>query len=252
MERKKILITNDDGIQAPGIRYLIEVMKPFGDVYVMAPDKARSGSGHAITFTEPLRINTHATAEHYQEYSCNGTPVDCVKLAEHVVLKGMPDLVVSGINHGSNASINLIYSGTMAAVLEANIDGVPAIGFSLDTHREDIDFAPYRASIEKVVEYVLQEGLPKGVCLNVNIPYVPQVKGLRICRQAQASWVQGFDTRKDPRGGYYHWLTGEFKLLDEGKDTDIQAVADAYVAVVPVQLDFTAHSMMQKLQTLTK
>ncbi len=216
----------------------------------MAPNKPQSGSGHAITFTEPLRIHNHKEETLYHEYSCNGTPVDCIKLAEHIVLKGTPDLVVSGINHGSNASINVIYSGTMAAVIEGNIDGIPSIGFSLDTHREDIDFAPYRKSIEKIVEHVLAEGLPRGICLNVNIPFVPEVKGMRVCRQAHASWIQGFDSREDPRGGYYHWLTGKFNLLDKGTDTDIEAIANGYVSVVPVQLDFTAYKSMEGLKSL--
>ncbi len=250
MTKKRILITNDDGIHAPGIRYLIDIMKPYGDVYVMAPNKPQSGSGHAITFTEPLRIHNHKEETLYHEYSCNGTPVDCVKLAEHIVLKGLPDLVVSGINHGSNASINVIYSGTMAAVIEGNIDGVPSIGFSLDTHREDIDFEPYRKSIERIVEHVLTESLPRGVCLNVNIPFVPKVKGMRVCRQAHASWIQGFDSREDPRGGYYHWLTGKFNLLDKGIDTDIEAIANGYVSIVPIQLDFTAHKSIEGLKGL--
>lgn len=250
MSRKKILITNDDGIHAPGIRYLIDIMKPLGDVYVMAPDSVRSGNGHAITFSKPLRVHCITEETYYHEYSCDGTPVDCVKLAEHVVLKAMPDLVVSGINHGSNSSINVIYSGTMAAALEGAIDGVPSIGFSLDTHKEDVDFSPYRDSIETICRYALESNMPKGIALNVNMPYLPQVKGIRICRQAHASWIQGFDSRQDPRGSHYHWLTGKFNSLDDGTDTDIQAVEEGYVAVVPVQYDLTAYKAMPALKAL--
>ncbi len=250
MKKLQILVTNDDGVNAPGIRFLIDVMKEFGDITVMAPDKSQSGTGHAITFSEPLRIKTIEERKGYKEYSCNGTPVDCVKLAENVILKSRPDLLVSGVNHGSNASINVIYSGTMAAVIEGNIDEIPSIGFSLDNYSSDIDFEPSRQFIKKIVQGIIDKGMPKNICLNVNIPHTENIKGIKICRQAKASWSEGFDSRKDPRGGNYHWLTGKFIIADNGGDTDLNAMAGGYISVVPVQVDLTAYKAMDKFRYL--
>lgn len=250
IKRKKILVTNDDGVTAPGIRFLIDIMKEFGDVTVVAPDKSQSGTGHGITFSEPLRLKTITKIENYSEYSCNGTPVDCVKLAENVVFEEVPDLVVSGVNHGSNASINVIYSGTMAAVIEAHIDEIPAIGFSIDTYSHSANFEPARELIKKIVKDILEKGMPKDICLNVNIPVTENIKGIKVCRQAKASWKEGFDSRVDPRGGTYHWLTGYFQVDDLGEDTDLKAVADGYIAVVPIQIDLTAHKAIQSLKFL--
>ena len=250
MKKLKILVTNDDGVTAPGIRFLIDIMKEFGDIIVMAPDKSQSGTSHAITFSDPLRIKTIEETEGYKEYSCNGTPVDCVKLAENVILKGRPDLLVSGVNHGSNASINVIYSGTMAAVIEGNIDEIPSIGFSLDSYSSTIDFEPARKLIRKIVQGIIDNGMPKDICLNVNIPKVNKIKGIKVCRQAKASWREGFDSRTDPRGGSYHWLTGEFIVTDDGGDTDIKAMANDYISVVPVQVDLTAYNVIEQLKYL--
>lgn len=252
MKRLQILVTNDDGVTAPGIRFLIDVMKEFGDITVMAPDKSQSGTSHAITFSEPLRIKTIEESKGYNEYSCNGTPVDCVKLAENVILKSRPDLLVSGVNHGSNASINVIYSGTMAAVIEGNIDEIPSIGFSLDSYSSTIDFEPARKLIRKIVQGIIDKGMPKDICLNVNIPQVDNIKGIKVCRQAKASWSEGFDSRMDPRGGNYHWLTGEFIVTDNGDDTDLNAMADGYISVVPVQVDLTAYKVMDEFRYLEK
>jgi len=250
MKKLQILVTNDDGITAPGIRYLIDIMKEFGDVTIMAPNKPQSGVGHAITFADPLKIKTIQKEEHYQEYSCNGTPVDCIKLAENIILKKRPDLVVSGINHGSNASINVIYSGTMAAVIEACIDEIPAIGFSIDTYKTDVDMEPARDYIKKIVEGVINNGMPKNICLNVNIPATNEIKGIKVSRQAKASWREGFDSRTNPRGEDYHWLTGNFVVDDFGKDTDLDAIKNNYISLVPVQVDLTAYKAMDHFRFL--
>jgi 5'-nucleotidase len=244
--RPTILITNDDGYFAPGIRKLIAIMRKIGRVVVVASDQAMSGMGHAITIKTPLRLKTVSKDADYEEYICNGTPADCVKLGEQVVLKGKPDLLVSGINHGSNASINVIYSGTMAAVLEACIDGIPAIGFSLNDYSHDADFSHVDSFIEKITQNVLGNGLPQGVCLNVNIPAKSEepIKGIRVCRQSHAKWVEEFDSRHDPRGAAYHWLTGRFENDDKGEDTDQQALDSNFVSVVPVHYDLTAYKAL--------
>jgi 5'-nucleotidase len=247
-ETKKpvILVTNDDGHTAPGIRKLIEVVRKIGKVVVVASERSNSGQGHAITITTPLRIRTICKEPDYEEYVCNGTPVDCVKLGEQVILKAKPDLLVSGVNHGSNASINVIYSGTMAAVLEACIDFIPAIGFSLNDYSHNADFSHVDEVITTVVNKVLTEGLPDGICLNVNIPTISAepLKGFKVCRQAHARWVEEFDSRMDPRGGDYHWLTGRFENDDLTEDTDIYALTNNFVSVVPVQYDMTAYRAM--------
>lgn len=250
MRIPNILITNDDGIFAPGIRVLIEEMRSIGNVVVVAPDTAMSGTGHAITVRHPLRLDLIKSEEGYQEYSCTGTPVDCVKLGEQVVLKAKPDLLVSGINHGSNASINIIYSGTMAAVIESAIGGVPSIGFSLLDYSHQADFSACKPFVRLIAEKVLANGLPDGVCLNVNIPAVNgyEIKGVKVCRQGRSRWIEEFDTRTDPHKRDYHWLTGYFEKLEENEDTDQWALENNYVSVVPVHYDLTAHYALTTLQ----
>lgn len=245
-----ILVTNDDGIYAPGLRALISVMRTMGNVIVVAPDQAMSGTGHAITVRHPLRLHLIAEEEGYREYSCNGTPVDCVKLGEQVVLKGKPDLLVSGINHGSNASVNIVYSGTMAAVLESAIGGVPAIGFSLLDYSHKADFSGCEPVVRQIAGKVLANGLPDGTCLNVNIPAVNgfEIKGIRVCRQGRSRWVEEYDTRTDPHHREYHWLTGYFQKLEENEDTDQWALENNYVSVVPVHFDMTAHYALDTLK----
>lgn len=245
-----ILVTNDDGYFAPGLRKLIELMKPLGRVIVVAGEQAMSGMGHAITITTPLRIKTVAKSPQYEEYICNGTPVDCVKLGEQVVLRAKPNLVVSGINHGSNASINVIYSGTMAAVIEACIGDIPAIGFSLADWSHNADMSHVDEFVQTIARQVLSNGLPQGICLNVNIPPVSAtpVKGIRVCRQSHARWVEEFDSRHDPRGAEYHWLTGRFENDDNGEDTDQWALENNYISVVPVQYDLTAFKAMDMIR----
>lgn len=244
------MVTNDDGIHAPGLRVLIEVMKEIGEVVVVAPDQPMSGTGHAITVRHPLRLHQIEKNDGYQEYSCNGTPVDCVKLGEQVVLRRKPDLLVSGINHGSNASINIIYSGTMAAVLESAIGGVPSIGFSLMDYSHHADFSACRPFVKGIAMTVLENGLPDGVCLNVNIPAVNghEIQGIKICRQGRSRWVEEFDTRKDPHNRDYHWLTGYFEKLEDNEDTDQWALENNFVSIVPVHFDLTAHYALSTLQ----
>jgi 5'-nucleotidase len=245
-----ILITNDDSYSASGIRKLISLMRPLGKVVVVASEHVMSGMGHAITIKTPLRMKKIASETDYEEYVCNGTPADCVKLGTQVVLKTKPDLVVSGINHGSNASINVIYSGTMAAVLEACIDGIPAIGFSLLEYSMDADFSHVDEYITAITNQAISRGLPPGVCLNVNIPAISdeKPKGIKVCRQSHARWVEEFDSRMDPRGGDYHWLTGRFENDDLSEDTDQFALENNYVSVVPVQYDLTAHQAIDTIK----
>jgi 5'-nucleotidase len=247
-----ILVINDDGITAPGIRALIDVMNTIGEVVVVAPDSPQSGMGHAITINSTLFVEKVTIDNGKQEeYSCSGTPADCVKLAVKQILKRRPDICVSGINHGSNSSINVIYSGTMSAALEAGIEGIPAIGFSLLDYNWNANFEAAKHFAKIIVENALQNGLPKGIVLNVNIPNLEQkdIKGITVCRQAKANWEEEFDKRKNPQGRDYYWLTGKFVNLDKGEDTDEWALAKGYVSVVPVQFDLTAHHYIQQLNT---
>ena len=250
MKRPLILVTNDDGINAPGIRTLISVVKNIGDVIVVAPDSPQSGMGHAITINSTLH-SSRITPKNSEiiEYSCSGTPADCVKLAINELMPRKPDLCVSGINHGSNSSINVIYSGTMSAAIEAGIEGVPAIGFSLLDYSWNADFSHSKDFIRKITLNALNNGIPKGVVLNVNIPAVKKsdIKGVKICRQAKAYWVEEFDKRKNPLGQEYYWLTGKFVNKDQGEDTDEWALKNNYISIVPVEFDLTAHHAIQGL-----
>lgn len=240
-----ILVTNDDSIGAPGIRFLIDIMKEIGDVVVVAPDSPQSAMGHAITINSTLSIEQLKKSD-ILEYACSGTPVDCVKIALAEILDRKPDLCVSGINHGANSSINVIYSGTMSAAVEAGIEGIPAIGFSLLDFSWNADFTHTKPYIKKIAEQVISQGLPKGVVLNVNLPK-DNIKGIKICRQAKASWEESFDKRLSPHGKEYYWLTGTFVNHDAGEDTDIYALENNYVSIVPVQFDLTAYHAIQTL-----
>lgn len=249
-KRPLILVTNDDGITAPGLRTLIKVMNTIGEVIVVAPDSPQSAMGHAITINDTLYCKKEQIDGGPQkEYSTSGTPADCVKLAIHELLDRKPDLCVSGINHGSNSSINVIYSGTMSAAVEAGIEGIPAIGFSLLDFKWHADFKPSEKFVTKITQNALQNGIPEGIVLNVNIPNLKEdaIKGIKICRQANGYWKENFDKRKSPFGKEYYWLTGEFINKDKGQDTDIYALENDYISVVPVQFDLTAHHMIQKL-----
>ena len=243
MKRPLILVTNDDGITAPGIRSLVEVAKKFGEVVVVAPDSPQSGMGHAVTLTKPLRLHKTDIFEGVDSYECSGTPVDCVKIAVDKVLHRKPDLCLSGVNHGSNSSINIIYSGTMSAAVEAALEGIPSIGFSLCDFSYEADFSVAQYAAEQIVKQVLHYGLANNTLLNVNVPKVSkeELKGIRICRQAMAKWEEEFDERQDPHGRHYFWLTGKFVNNDKGEDTDEWALANNFISVVPVQYDLTAH-----------
>ena len=254
MKKPLILVVNDDGISAPGIRKLINIMNDFGDVVVVAPEWPQSGMGHAITINATLRCDKITMDDGAQtEYSVSGTPVDCVKLAVNQILYRKPDLCVSGINHGSNSSINVIYSGTMSAAVEGALEGIPSVGFSLLDFSHDADFSEGEKYIRKILQSVIENGLPEGVCLNVNIPKSKKnekIKGMKICRQAKANWEEEFDERKDPNGRTYYWLTGKFVNYDKGDDTDERALENHFVSVVPVQYDVTAHHAISKLNNM--
>ena len=254
MQKPLILVVNDDGIYAPGIRKLISIMNEFGEVVVVAPDGPQSGKSHAITIESTIRCDRININDGPQiEYSCNGTPVDCVKLAMNKLLERKPDLCVSGINHGSNSSINVIYSGTMSAAVEGALEGIPSIGYSLLDYSHKADFSESESFIKKITKSVLEKGLPDGVCLNINIPKSEKgkkIQGIKVCRQANANWEEEFDERKDPKGRTYYWLTGKFVNYDKGKDTDEWALENHYISVVPVQFDVTAHDSISKINNI--
>ncbi|MBE9484305.1 MAG: 5'/3'-nucleotidase SurE [Bacteroidetes bacterium] len=252
MKKPHILVTNDDGYHAPGILKLTALMQELGDVTVVAPEEPMSGVGHAITVRNPLRLQKRSQQNGLEIWSCKGTPVDCVKLGEQIVLRKKPDLVVSGINHGSNAAVNIVYSGTMGAVLESTISGIPSIGFSICDYRHDADFSYVDKYIKQIVREVLEKGLPEQTCLNVNIPAVngEDIKGMKVCHQANARWVEEYDERKDPANKNYYWLTGKFELLDDRPGTDEWALRQNYISVVPVHYDLTAHHAMEHIKNL--
>jgi 5'-nucleotidase len=244
MSQPLILVCNDDGIHAPGIRALVEAVKHLGDVVVVAPDRPQSGMGHAVTIGEPLRINQKTGLfGRYDAYETTGTPVDCVKLAVDRILHRKPDLLVSGINHGSNSSINVIYSGTMSAAVEGAIEGIPSVGFSLCNYAIDADFTLARQVATQVTQLIMANGLMPNTLLNVNIPNISgsAYKGLKICRQSAGKWKENFEERTDPYRKKYYWMVGEFQLLEHSTDTDEWALANQFASVVPVQFDLTAH-----------
>lgn len=244
-----ILVVNDDGITSPGIQSLIEVAKNFGEVMVVAPDKPQSGMGHAISLDTILSIN-EVTIDGVKAYACSGTPVDCVKIAVTKLLPRKPDLIVSGINHGSNSSINVIYSGTMSAALEGYLEEIPSVGFSLLSHSIDADFNASKHYASIIIKQLLDNQYPKGICLNVNIPNVPTalIEGIKVCRQAKGNWEEEYDERVDPMGRTYYWLTGKFVIEDDGTDTDEWALQHNYVSVVPVQQDITDYKNIGTLK----
>jgi len=254
MQKPLILVTNDDGIVAPGIRALVEVASEFGEVVVVAPNKPQSGQGHAITITDPLRLRKVPIFENIQALECSGTPVDCVKLAKSVVLKDRKiDLCVSGINHGSNASINIIYSGTMSAAMEASIEGIDSIGFSLLDYSNDADFSGAKKYARIIIKQVMEQKLKKCKLLNVNIPDLPtdDIKGIKVCRQGEANWEESFALAKDPRGSSYYWLTGQFNDHNtEDQETDIWALKNGYVSIVPSWHDLTKTEAISSMKYL--
>ena len=254
MKKPLILVTNDDGATAPGIKALVEISKTIGDVVVVAPDSPQSGKGHAITISEPIRLHTNDIFPGVEiSYESSGTPVDCVKLAKNVILKDRHvDLCVSGINHGSNASINIIYSGTLSAAMEASLEGIPSIGFSLLDYSYDANFIQYAEYVKQIMQFVLQEGIGTGNLLNVNIPSVPasEINGVKICRQADARWIENFVEAEDPRGVKYYWLTGQFENKDHGTDTDLWALENNYISIVPSMHDLTNYDSINSLKNM--
>lgn len=254
-EEPIILVTNDDGITAPGIKNLVAAVKDLGKVVVVAPDKPQSGMGHAITIGSPLRLHQVHDFDGIEAYQCTGTPVDCVKLAVDKVLHRKPDLCLSGINHGANHSINVIYSGTMSAAVEAAIESIPSVGFSLLDYSIEADFTGARKYARMIVEELLKNPHnDKHLVLNVNFPAIAAelIKGVKICRQAYAKYEEDFLERNDPSGRKYFWLTGDFVNMDKGKDTDVWALDNNYVSVVPVQFDMTNYVLKDKLEKAWK
>ncbi len=245
MQRPVILITNDDGINSPGIRALVDSVRDLGKIIVLAPDSPQSGMGHAITIGDPLRLDKVDVFPGIESWQCSGTPADCVKLARDKILHAKPDLCLSGINHGANHSINVIYSGTMSAAMEAAIEGVPSIGLSLLDYRFDADFSMAGKVAHELAQRMLAKPMPEHILLNVNIPKGPlaQYKGMKICRQAYAKWAEEFDHRVDPRGKDYYWMTGKFVNMDKHPGTDAEALKDGYASIVPIRIDFTDTKM---------
>jgi 5'-nucleotidase len=252
IKKPTILIVNDDGIHAPGIKALVESVQDLGKVVVVAPDKGQSGMGHAITINQPIRLTQVKIFGNIEAWQCSGTPVDCVKLAVDKILYQKPDICLSGINHGANHSINVIYSGTMSAAMEAAIESIPSIGFSLLNYSIDADFEPSKKYVKQLVNKVLEMKNPGNLLLNVNIPAVPEleIKGMKICRQANAKYVEEFIERNDPMHKKYYWLTGKFVNFDKGKDTDVWALDNHYISIVPVEFDFTNYEVKEKLTKL--
>jgi len=251
---KLILVTNDDSIHAKGIKELVAVAKTFGQVIVVAPDKPQSGMGHAITISNPLRIQKYEGFEEVMAYECSGTPVDCVKIAIFEILKRKPDLLLSGINHGENSSTNVLYSGTMSAAIEGAMESIPSIGFSLADFDADADFEATKSISRKIIKDVILNGLPKNTCLNVNIPklHLKDIKGIKVCAQAHAYWDDKFESRLDQFGRPYYWLTGDFSDIDKRENTDLFALQNGYASVVPTHFDLTNYQVLENLKYLEK
>ncbi|MCU0457021.1 MAG: 5'/3'-nucleotidase SurE [Bacteroidales bacterium] len=246
-----ILLTNDDGLYAAGLRTLLEVMEEFGKIVLVSTMESQSGMSQALTVKTPLRVKLLEENERRRVYACNGTPTDSIKLAVNQLLDRKPDFVVSGINHGANASVSVLYSGTMAAALEGCLYGICSVGFSLNSFSPTADFAVCKDYIRIVMKNLAAEPLPQGICLNVNIPAVDagSIKGIMICRQSKGNWKEEFEKRKDPMGKTYYWLTGFFNNHEpEAVDTDEWALANNYVSVVPVTVDMTAHGYIDTLR----
>lgn len=250
-----ILVTNDDGIHAKGMKKLISIAREFGEVVSISSKEPMSGMSHAITIKVPLRVKLVAEEPGLRSYLTNGTPVDGVKLVFNSLSERKPDLLLSGINHGSNSSSSILYSGTMAAAMEGAVNHIPSIGFSLLSYDQDADFNPSEAFVGEVIRHVLEKGLPDGICLNVNIPALPseKIRGIRICSQANGYWKEEFEKRTDPTGTEYYWLTGFFHNRESengGTETDEWALKNGYVSVVPISTDLTAYKAIEKMKAL--
>lgn len=252
---KLILITNDDGLYAAGLRTLLEVIEEFGKVVLISTTESMSGMSQALTVKTPIRVKLLEENEKHRIFACNGTPTDSVKLAVNQLVERTPDWIVSGINHGANASVSVLYSGTMAAAIEGCLYGINSIGFSLNNFSPTADFSICKKYIRIVMKKLALNPLPKGVCLNVNIPSVPKenIKGILVCRQAKGSWKEDFEKRKDPMGKTYYWLKGSFLNHEpNAHDTDEWAISNNYVSLVPVTVDMTAHWYLGDLKKIFK
>jgi len=249
-KRPLILVCNDDGIFARGIKALAEVASEFGEVEIIAPDRQQSAVGHAITVSIPLRSQKFEISEHFHGRAVTGTPADCVKLGHDQLMDRKPDLVVSGINHGSNAGINILYSGTVSAATEGTILGYPSIAVSCTDFNDDADLSGAKAAARKVIEHVLKNGLPKGVTLNLNVPSGP-LKGIKWARQANSRYVEEFEGRIDPHDRPYYWVTGRLELLEQGEDLDIHVLEKGFASLTPIQYDLTAHNYLRENDELT-
>lgn len=249
--RPYLLLSNDDGVQAPGLNFLIETLRPYADLLVMAPDSARSGFSCSITAAHPLTYRVLRREEGLTVCACSGTPTDCVKMALNLFPDRKPDLVVGGINHGDNSSVNAHYSGTMGVAIEGALQGYPSVAFSLCDHRPEADFTPLRPYLVDFMFKAIAVGLPPFTCLNINFPLAPRFKGVKVCRMARSRWQKEVEHRRHPWGADYYWLVGEnVELEPEATDTDRWALAHGYVAVTPTQLDVTARELMEVLQDI--
>lgn len=239
--RPLIFISNDDGVKAKGLRALIDFANEFGDLVVVAPSLPQSGKSSSITVENPLRVTQRPTYKNAKIYEVNGTPVDCTKLAMHAIMSRKPDLVIAGINHGANTGNSAIYSGTMGIVFEGSMLGIPSIGFSYLSHHDDADFSPCESVVKKVISKVMEKGLPKEVCLNVNIPKDCIVKGMQVGSAARGRWTEEFEERVDPHGQPYFWLTGKYKNYEpDNQHTDLYYLSQEYASIVPCKADQTA------------
>jgi 5'-nucleotidase len=248
---KLFFVTNDDGLYAAGLKTLLEVIEEFGKVVLVSTMESQSGMSQALTVKTPLRVKLLEENDKHRIYACNGTPTDSVKLAINQLLERAPDFVVAGINHGANASVSVLYSGTMAAALEGCLYGICSVGFSLNSFSPAADFSVCKEYIRIVMKQLESEPLPPGICLNVNVPAVAaeEIKGIKICRQSRGNWKEEFEKRKDPMGKTYYWLTGIFQNHEpDAADTDEWALDHNYVSVVPVSVDMTAHWYLDKLK----
>ena len=250
MSELLILITNDDGYSSKGIKALINAVKNLGKILIVAPDSPQSGMGHAISVNKPIRCYKTNFFDSVEAYCCTGTPVDCIKMGLYLLKDKKPDLILSGINHGSNVSTNILYSGTMSAAVEGALSGIPSVGYSLTDYSDDADFQYSEKIVQIISKKVIKEGLKKGTCLNVNIPNIKenQIKGIKVCRQGRAFWDDTFDHRKDPLGKDYYWLTGSFSSKEQALDTDINYLENNYVTIVPTQFDMTCHNSVDELK----
>lgn len=240
-----ILVSNDDGIFSNGIKALVQVASEFGDVVVVAPDRQQSAVAHAITLESPLRAQKMEMNGQCEGFAINGTPADSVKLAHNELLQCTPDLVLSGINHGSNAGINILYSGTVSAATEGTILGYPSIAVSCTDYDTDADLTASMEAARRVIRFVLKQGLPKGVTMNINAP-AGDFKGIKWARIAESRYVQEYDARKDPFNRPYFWMSGRFELLDEGSDADIKILNDGFATVTPIQYDLTDYKILRE------